>query len=348
MPRRSSIPLPEKGSTTPCCPAAAGRHAAQPRAARQRVPPIAGRCDVSWASISPRRRCFPGCLAPPTSSTRGSRSCQPRHGRDGRARRGRAGSRNAATLADVAALSGGPRAGVAHGVRRLLRHGGIASSSYSGDETRRQKRQRFSYCPPPHRSTASDAAPVSPRHRSARSLTPRRRATRPPSARSTTAASPASAASWPAGSRAARSTTSSTRPSCAPGARCSSSAGRAPTRSPGSLVIARNLAADYWSLARNRRELAAEDPAIFAQVAPPARSRRHRHRPRRGRAPARRAADPPAGPAPVPRTALPWRAFGTRNRRRHGPSGRRRPLPATAGASLARRRRPSGFRRQDS
>ncbi len=34
------------------------------------------------------------------------------------------------------------------------------------------------------------------------------------------------------------------------------------------LVIARNLAADYWSLARNRRELAAEDPAIFAQVAP--------------------------------------------------------------------------------
>ena len=34
------------------------------------------------------------------------------------------------------------------------------------------------------------------------------------------------------------------------------------------LVIARNLAADYWSLARNRRELAAEDPAIFAQTAP--------------------------------------------------------------------------------
>jgi RNA polymerase sigma-70 factor (ECF subfamily) len=34
------------------------------------------------------------------------------------------------------------------------------------------------------------------------------------------------------------------------------------------LVIARNLSADYWSLARNRRELAAEDPAIFAQVAP--------------------------------------------------------------------------------
>ncbi len=34
------------------------------------------------------------------------------------------------------------------------------------------------------------------------------------------------------------------------------------------LVIARNLAADYWSLARNRRELAAEDPAIFAQVTP--------------------------------------------------------------------------------
>ena len=34
------------------------------------------------------------------------------------------------------------------------------------------------------------------------------------------------------------------------------------------LVIARNLAADYWSLARNRRELAAEDPAIFAQMIP--------------------------------------------------------------------------------
>ena len=34
------------------------------------------------------------------------------------------------------------------------------------------------------------------------------------------------------------------------------------------LVIARNLSADYWSLARNRRELAAEDPAIFAQIAP--------------------------------------------------------------------------------
>lgn len=31
------------------------------------------------------------------------------------------------------------------------------------------------------------------------------------------------------------------------------------------LVIARNLAADYWSLSRNRRELAAEDPAVFAQ-----------------------------------------------------------------------------------
>jgi RNA polymerase sigma-70 factor (ECF subfamily) len=31
------------------------------------------------------------------------------------------------------------------------------------------------------------------------------------------------------------------------------------------LVIARNLAADYWSLSRNRRELAAEDPAIYAQ-----------------------------------------------------------------------------------
>jgi RNA polymerase sigma-70 factor (ECF subfamily) len=29
------------------------------------------------------------------------------------------------------------------------------------------------------------------------------------------------------------------------------------------LVIARNLAADYWSLARNRRELASEDPAIY-------------------------------------------------------------------------------------
>ncbi len=34
------------------------------------------------------------------------------------------------------------------------------------------------------------------------------------------------------------------------------------------LVIARNLAADYWSLARNRRELAAEDPAIYAQMVP--------------------------------------------------------------------------------
>jgi RNA polymerase sigma-70 factor (ECF subfamily) len=31
------------------------------------------------------------------------------------------------------------------------------------------------------------------------------------------------------------------------------------------LVIARNLAADYWALSRNRRELAAEDPAIYAQ-----------------------------------------------------------------------------------
>ena len=31
------------------------------------------------------------------------------------------------------------------------------------------------------------------------------------------------------------------------------------------MVIARNLAADYWSLARNRRELAAEDPAIYGQ-----------------------------------------------------------------------------------
>jgi RNA polymerase sigma-70 factor, ECF subfamily len=31
------------------------------------------------------------------------------------------------------------------------------------------------------------------------------------------------------------------------------------------MVIARNLCADYWSLARNRRELAAEDPAIYGQ-----------------------------------------------------------------------------------
>jgi RNA polymerase sigma-70 factor, ECF subfamily len=34
------------------------------------------------------------------------------------------------------------------------------------------------------------------------------------------------------------------------------------------LVIARNLAADYWSLARNRRELAFEDPTIHAQLTP--------------------------------------------------------------------------------
>ncbi len=34
------------------------------------------------------------------------------------------------------------------------------------------------------------------------------------------------------------------------------------------LVIARNLAADYWSLARNRRELAAEDPGLYAQHSP--------------------------------------------------------------------------------
>ncbi len=33
------------------------------------------------------------------------------------------------------------------------------------------------------------------------------------------------------------------------------------------LVIARNLAADYWSLARNRRELASEDPAVYAPLA---------------------------------------------------------------------------------
>jgi RNA polymerase sigma-70 factor (ECF subfamily) len=34
------------------------------------------------------------------------------------------------------------------------------------------------------------------------------------------------------------------------------------------MVIARNLAADYWSLARNRREMATEDPAIFGQPTP--------------------------------------------------------------------------------
>ncbi len=34
------------------------------------------------------------------------------------------------------------------------------------------------------------------------------------------------------------------------------------------MVIARNLAADYWSLSRNRRELASEDPAIYAQLTP--------------------------------------------------------------------------------
>jgi RNA polymerase sigma-70 factor (ECF subfamily) len=32
------------------------------------------------------------------------------------------------------------------------------------------------------------------------------------------------------------------------------------------LVIARHLAADYWSLARNRRELASEDPAMYGPV----------------------------------------------------------------------------------
>lgn len=34
------------------------------------------------------------------------------------------------------------------------------------------------------------------------------------------------------------------------------------------LVIARHLAADYWSLARNRRELAAEDPASHGPMIP--------------------------------------------------------------------------------
>ena len=34
------------------------------------------------------------------------------------------------------------------------------------------------------------------------------------------------------------------------------------------MVIARNLAADYWSLARNRRELAAEDPGVYGQPTP--------------------------------------------------------------------------------
>ena len=34
------------------------------------------------------------------------------------------------------------------------------------------------------------------------------------------------------------------------------------------LVIARNLAADYWSLSRNRREMASEDPAVYAQLTP--------------------------------------------------------------------------------
>jgi RNA polymerase sigma-70 factor (ECF subfamily) len=34
------------------------------------------------------------------------------------------------------------------------------------------------------------------------------------------------------------------------------------------MVIARNLAADYWSLSRNRRELATEDPAIYGQPTP--------------------------------------------------------------------------------
>jgi RNA polymerase sigma-70 factor (ECF subfamily) len=34
------------------------------------------------------------------------------------------------------------------------------------------------------------------------------------------------------------------------------------------MVIARNLAADYWSLSRNRRELATEDPAVYGQPTP--------------------------------------------------------------------------------
>ena len=104
------------------------------------------------------------------------------------------------------------------------------------------------------------------------------------------------------------------------------------------LVIARNLAADYWSLSRNRRELASEDPAVYAQLTP------HRgaddividlveaERLRDAVTPA------PAGAAPVPRAALPRRAFGTRDRRRHGASGRRRALaPAPRAQALARR-----------
>ena len=104
------------------------------------------------------------------------------------------------------------------------------------------------------------------------------------------------------------------------------------------LVIARNLAADYWSLARNRRELAAEDPADLRSARPQQRgaddividlveAERLRD--------ALRTAS--AGPASVPGAAFPRRAFGPRDRRGHGPPGRRRPLTSAAGAQVARR-----------
>jgi RNA polymerase sigma-70 factor (ECF subfamily) len=105
------------------------------------------------------------------------------------------------------------------------------------------------------------------------------------------------------------------------------------------LVIARNLAADYWSLARNRRELASEDPAVYGpQVS-------HRGaedvvidlvEAERLRAAVRQL--PPAQRQCLELRFL-GRALGTRDRRGHGPPGRRGALAAAAGPALAGRTR---------
>ena len=148
-PRRSSIPLPERGSSTRCSPAGWPAMPPSPRSAAQAVsrrglrlsPRAAARTrassgddDGAFAAVA-IAGIFDAGLALGGS----------RQGRDGRARRGRPGPRNPASNADVAALS--RRAlvlGVARGGRRLV-HMAAPKVRLSGDDSEVGKRQRFSY-----------------------------------------------------------------------------------------------------------------------------------------------------------------------------------------------------------
>ena len=139
------------------------------------------------------------------------------------------------------------------------------------------------------------------------------------------------------GAATARSTTSSTRPSCGPGASCSSSAGRAPTRWPGlvdrpqprrRLLVARRATAASSRRGpghlRAPQQLVegAEDVVIDLVEAERLRDACATF------APAQRA---------VPRAAVPGRALGPRDRRGHGPPRRAPSARCSCARCFARR-----------